>query len=83
MKKIKFGDILILTKPQSRDHFDQIPVGTRAVVVKIDPKVVALGFYDATVVFEGYSQEIIDNLGHRQDFEAGYIEKGTYKLSNN
>ena len=77
---LKFGDILILTKRQTgRGYFGQIPIGTRAVVVDIDPQVIKIGYYDATVVFEGYKQEIMDNLGHRQNFHTGYIEKGSYK----
>ncbi len=78
--KLKFGDMLVLTKKQSdRFHFSEIPVGTRAVVIDLDKGVISKGYYDATVVFEGFKQVIKDKKGCPQNYESGYIEKGTYK----
>lgn len=77
--KLEFGQVVYLKRKLfDRLGFQHIPVGTKAVVVDTKP----VGVYCGTVVFEGFSQEIIDINGNPQEHRTGYIRADDISLKN-
>ena len=68
--------IEIIKKQENRFHFLDIPVGTKAFVIKK----VDLPEYDLLVAFDFQPQIITIGSGHEIEYYEGFVNRETWKI---